>query len=49
MAENKNKLRLVMVTTAVVAFVVSTWLIANWDDFKAGLAGEPKPQAKSRP
>jgi hypothetical protein len=49
MEKNNNKSRLVMVITAVITFVISTWLISNWDDFKAGLAGEPQPQAKSHP
>ncbi len=49
MVENKNKSRLVMVLTAAVTFAVCTWLFANWDGFKAGLAGEAEPPAKSRP
>jgi hypothetical protein len=49
MIQQTTKKRLVLVLSAVLAFVVSSWLFANWDDFKAGLAGEPEPQAKSHP
>jgi hypothetical protein len=49
MAENKTKMRFVMVITAVITFVISSWLIANWDDFKAGLTGGYESQTKSRP
>lgn len=38
-----------MMITTVVAFVISSWLFANWDAFKAGLTGGPEPQAKSQP
>ena len=49
MAENKTYTRLVLVITAAITFVISSWLIANWADFKAGLLGAPEPQTKSRP
>jgi len=38
-----------MVVTAVATFVICTWLFANWDDFKAGLFGNPHPQEKALP
>lgn len=33
----------------VLAVLVLAWLVANRDHFKAGLAGEPEPTAKTRP
>jgi hypothetical protein len=48
MSENKNKARFVTVVSAVIAFLVSYWLVANWDEFKAGLTGAPEPKAKSQ-
>jgi hypothetical protein len=38
-----------LVMAALITLVVSSWLIANWDDFKAGLTGEPAPVRSSRP
>lgn len=49
MAENKTKTRFVMVVTAVITFVITSWLIANWDDFKAGFKGGYESQTKSHP
>ena len=49
MTQNKTKTRFVMVITAVITFVISSWLIANWDDFKAGFTGGYESQTKSRP
>ena len=45
----KTKKRFVMIITAVIAFAISSWLIANWDDFKAGFIDGYKSQTKSRP
>jgi hypothetical protein len=37
-----------MIVTAVITFVICSWLISNWDDFKAGFMGGYESQAKSR-
>jgi hypothetical protein len=49
MSEDKKRSPVLMIAVTLLTFLACSWLLANWDSFKAGLAGGDKPPAKSQP
>lgn len=41
------KKSVVFAVSLALAFAVMTWFLTNWDEFKAGLLGDPPPSARS--